>query len=73
MRSFDFGWALDSVKVGKRCMRSSWPSGVYIAVQLPDTGSKMTVPYLYIRTLDNKLSPYAPTQDDIFGADWDCV
>lgn len=74
VRKFNFGWALDSLWQGKRVFRSGWNGqGMYLMLQMPDVGSKMTAPYIYIKTVDNKLVPWVPSQTDLLADDWDCT
>lgn len=74
MRKFNFGWALDSLWAGKRVFRAGWNGqGMYLALQTPDAGSKMTAPYIYIRTPKNDLVPWVASQTDLLADDWDCV
>ena len=67
----DFGWALSELKGGKQIARKGWNGkGQWVEMQVPTPESKMTQPYLYIRTTDGKLVPWVASQTDILSDDW---
>lgn len=67
----DFAMALDSLKAGNKVARNGWNgSGMWIKVQRPDENSKMSRPYLYMRTVDGDLVPWVASQSDLLGDDW---
>ena len=71
MEETDFGWALRIVKRGGRFAREGWNGkGMYVAMQVPDANSKMGRPYLYIKSVDGLLVPWAPSQTDILANDY---
>ena len=43
---------------------------MYITLQNPDENSKITVPYLYMKTANGDLVPWCPSQTDILSDDW---
>lgn len=56
---------------GARITRAGWNgSGMWVAAQFPDKGSKMTVPYLYMKNAQNDLVPWLASQGDVFANDW---
>lgn len=68
---FDFGMALDSLRDGRRVARKGWNGkGQWIALQRPDEHSKMSLPYLYIRTVSGDLVPWLASQTDLLAQDW---
>lgn len=70
-RRFDFSAALCALKRGRKVSRDGWNGkGQYIEMQKPDINSKMTKPYLYIKTVDGSLVPWTPSQVDMFADDW---
>lgn len=67
----DFGEALKLLKRGDRVSRAGWNGkGQYIELQSPDAGSKMTLPYLYISTVQGALVPWLASQTDLLAEDW---
>ena len=47
----NFGFALRHLKDGKTVYRDGWNGkGMWLALQRPDVGSKMTLPYIYMST-----------------------
>jgi len=67
--TMDFGEALDILRAGGRVARSGWNGVGILELQVPDAGSKMTLPYIFIR-LEGDLVPWLPPQADILGFDW---
>lgn len=80
---FNFGVALEKLKEGKKCRRAGWNGkGIFIELQVPDTHSKMSHPYVYIDTTGlqtnnsdapKDIVPWAPSQTDMLAEDWECV
>jgi hypothetical protein len=67
----DFGWALDQLRAGKRVSRNNWNGpGQYLELQVPDGHSKMTLPYIYIKTVQGDLVPWLASQTDMLASDW---
>ena len=74
MGEADFGWALNRLKDGQKVARSGWNGkGMWLALQVPDAGSKMSLPYIYMKTADNKLVPWLASQTDVLATDWSVV
>ena len=72
--TFTFSWALTQLKEGAKPQRTGWNGkGMWIHLQVPDQGSKMTLPYLYMKTADDKLVPWLASQTDILADDWQIV
>ncbi len=68
----DFSRALDQIKQGRKVQRQGWNGkGMYIEIQNPDENSKMTLPYIYMKTVDNKIVPWLASQTDILANDWE--
>lgn len=73
-RSFDFGKALDVLRLGARVYRSNWNGKQqWLEIQQPDLSSKMTLPYIYIRTVQGDLVPWLASQTDMLAFDWALV
>lgn len=67
----DFGGALSLLKGGKRVGRLGWNGkGMWLKLQRPEAGSKMTLPYIYMKTADNNLVPWLASQTDLLADDW---
>ena len=67
----DFSWALNLLKDGFRVCRSGWNGkGMYIELQRPDEHSKMTLPYIFMKTVDGNLVPWLASQTDLLAVDW---
>lgn len=67
----NFGEALQQLRAGKRVSRNGWNGpGQYLELQVPSDDSKMTLPYIYIRTVQGHLVPWLASQIDILGTDW---
>lgn len=67
----NFGLALASLRAGRRMYRTGWNgTGMYIELQVPDEHSKMTLPYIFMRTADGNLVPWLASQTDLLAEDW---
>lgn len=74
MEQTDFGWALRQLRNGRKVQRSGWNGkGMWLALQVPDEHSKMSLPYIYMKTADNKLVPWLASQTDVLSDDWNTV
>lgn len=72
--TFAFPTALDALKSGYRVARSGWNGkGMWLALQRPDAHSKMTLPYIYMRTAQGDLVPWLASQTDLLAEDWELV
>lgn len=66
-----FGMALMTLKSGQRVTRAGWNGpGQWLELQRPDEHSKMTLPYIYIKTVQNDLVPWLASQTDLLAEDW---
>lgn len=69
--TLNFGQALQLLRDGKRMSRVGWNGkGQYLELQVPDEHSKMSLPYIYITTVDQKLVPWVASQTDLLASDW---
>jgi hypothetical protein len=67
----DFGEILLCLKNGNRVARKGWNGkGMYLELQVPDAHSKMTLPYIYMKTVQGDLVPWLASQTDILADDW---
>ncbi|MEM6650959.1 MAG: MW1434 family type I TA system toxin [Pseudomonadota bacterium] len=67
----DFSTALAELKAGYAVTRSGWNGkGMWLDIQHPDENSKMTLPYIFMRTADGNNVPWLASQSDILATDW---
>lgn len=67
----DFGAALAILRSGGCVSRMGWNGkGMWLKLQVPDAHSKMTLPYIYMRTATADLVPWLASQTDILASDW---
>jgi hypothetical protein len=70
----DFGAAIRALKEGKKVTRKGWNGkGMYLELQSPSELSKMTLPYIYMKTADNHLVPWLASQTDVLAEDWEVL
>lgn len=68
------GWAVKQLHNGSRVARSGWNGkNMYLELQVPDMNSKMTLPYVYMRTAQGDLVPWLCSQTDLLATDWELV
>lgn len=73
-KNMDFGSALHALRNGMRVCRTGWNGkGMWIALQEPDELSEMTLPYIYMSTVEGHLVPWLASQTDILAGDWEIV
>jgi len=66
-----FSEALEQLKQGKKVARQGWNGkGMWLNLQVPDAHSKMTLPYIYMKTADNQQVPWLASQTDLLCEDW---
>lgn len=69
-----FGEAINILKSGGKVAREGWNGkDMYLEMQVPTELSKMTLPYLYLKTADNNLVPWTASQTDVLAMDWEIV
>ena len=68
----DFGDVVKKMKNrGGRFARAGWNGkNMYIELQVPDEHSKMTLPYIYMKTVQGDLVPWLASQTDMLADDW---
>ena len=72
--NLSFSEALLNLKAGGRVMRNGWNGkGMWLEVQKPDEHSKMTLPYIYMKTATDDLVPWLASQTDILAEDWNVI
>lgn len=71
MKTFGIGQAIKEMQNGERVQRAGWNSkGMWLALQVPDARSKMSLPYIYMSTVTGDLVPWLASQTDILARDW---
>lgn len=69
-----FGAALQALKSGKAVRRSGWNGkGMELKLQRPDRYSKMSLPYIYMKTVQGDLVPWLASQTDLLSEDWEIL
>lgn len=70
-RTMCFEFALRELKCGAKVARQGWNGkGMWLDVQVPDANSKMTLPYIYMKTACDNLVPWLASQTDLMADDW---
>lgn len=70
----NFGKAIELLKSGSKVSRKGWNGkGMWLHLQNPSTYSKMTLPYIYMKTANEDLVPWLASQSDILADDWEKV
>lgn len=66
-----FSEALEKLKKGKKVARSGWNGkGMYIKIYNPAPTEKMTLPYIFMKTVGCDYVPWLASQTDILSNDW---
>lgn len=66
-----FGDALEYLKQGHKLARRGWNGeDMCIMLQRPTEQSKMTLPYIYMKTAQGDLVPWQASQTDMLAEDW---
>lgn len=66
------GWAVKALQNGERVARKGWNGkNMYLELQVPDANSKMTLPYVYMKTAQGDLVPWLCSQTDLLATDWE--
>ena len=71
LAEYGFETALVALKSGHKISRKGWNGpNQWLHIQFPDASSKMTLPYVYIRTVQGGLVPWICSQTDMMANDW---
>lgn len=71
---FDFGKALEWLRAGCRVHRLGWNGkGMWLELQRPDEHSKMSLPYIFMKTADDHRVPWLASQTDMLANDWGVI
>lgn len=68
----NFGKAFEEVKQGKGMRLPQWKPDVAIRAQFPDEHSKMTAPYLYVKSRFGCV-PWKETMIELFSEKWEVI
>lgn len=69
--SISFSTALDALKTGKSIYRQGWNGkGMSLELQIPDENSKMSLPYIFMNTVNAQRVPWVASQTDLLASDW---
>lgn len=70
----NFGDAITALKQGRAVSRSGWNGkGMFLELQTPDEHSKMTLPYIYMYTVQGDRVPWLASQTDMLSEDWGVI
>ncbi len=70
----DIGEAVTAMKSGRTVVRAGWNGkGMWLGLQRPDATSKMSEPYVYMRTVQGGLVPWLCSQTDLLATDWEVI
>ncbi len=71
---FGIGHAVKELQNGAKVARTGWNGkNMWLELQVPDAHSKMTLPYVFMKTADNQLVPWLCSQTDLLAIDWEVV
>lgn len=67
----NIGDAIAVLRSGQKVARANWNGpGQSLELQVPDENSKMTLPYIFINTVQGDRVPWLASQTDILANDW---
>ena len=68
---FGIGKAVKIMNEGGCVARDGWNGpGQFLAMQTPDANSLMSLPYVYITTVQGQRVPWLCSQTDLLAVDW---
>lgn len=74
MEECGIGWAIKQLYGNQKVARAGWNGrGQCLELQVPDANSKMTLPYIFINTVQGDRVPWLASQTDILATDWEVV
>lgn len=78
--AMDFGMAVAALKKGKRVARAGWNGkGMWLALvqqsqySVAETDADCLLPWIGMKTADNKFVPWLASQTDVLAEDWQIV
>jgi hypothetical protein len=70
----NIGEAVETMRNGSAVRRTGWNGkGMWLRLQVPDTHSKMTLPYVFMQTAQGDYVPWLCSQTDLLATDWEIV
>ena len=70
----NFAYALRHLRNGKQVTRTGWNGiGQFLTLQMPDEHSKMSLPYIYMTTVQGDRVPWVASHTDLLSEDWEVV
>lgn len=70
----ELGDAIRALRQGQDVGRAGWNGrGMALRLQVPDAHSKMSLPYIFMRTVDGAYVPWVASQTDLLADDWETV
>jgi hypothetical protein len=67
----NFGDALYALEHDKKVARTGWNgNNMSLELQVPDTRSKMNLPYIFMNTAQGDRVPWVASQTDVLSKDW---
>ena len=69
----NIGWAVKEMQNGEKVCRSSWNGkGMWLRIMQPHTNDNMmTVPFVFMHTVQKDLIPWNCSQADLLATDWE--
>lgn len=70
-KDMSIGGAIAALRARHRVTRVGWNGkNMYLELQVPDAHSKMTLPYVYMKTVQGDRVPWLCSQTDLLANDW---
>lgn len=70
----DFGMAIAALKMGKRVARAGWNGkGMWLQLHSRSALPPKHLPYIEMKTADDKIVPWLASQTDMLAEDWTIV
>jgi len=67
----DIGAAVAQMRAGERVSRTGWNGkNMWLELQVPEQHSKMSLPYVFITTVQGDRVPWLCSQTDLLAKDW---
>ncbi len=70
----NIGDAVEALKHGRQVARAGWNGkGMWLMLQPTSRGAAMTVPYVFMQTVQGDLVPWLCSQTDLLAEDWEVL